>query len=158
VPFSPPRHIPGLKADTARTLLAALNSIGIDLRQALSSGLAVTPVQTASGLAQLGQLIICAPPAAGMDVLIPAGTLANKGAIVQVGVLTVASGGSVRLTVVGGQQGINDAPTMTLSSTGLVELTSAGPNGWLATGSGGGGGGGGGLTQDEVLNRVAFRA
>jgi hypothetical protein len=158
VPFSPPRSIPGLKADSARVILAALNSIGIDLRQALSSGLQVTAAQTASGMAQLGQLIICAPPSADMDVLLPAGTLANKGAVIQIGVLTVLSGGSVNVRVAGGQQGINDAAVLTLSTAGLVELTSAGPNGWLATGTGGGGGGGSGLTQDQILNRIAFRA
>jgi hypothetical protein len=72
---------------------------------------------------------------------IPKGTIANKGAEIEVAVLTVASGGTVRLTVLGGEQRINDASSLTLSTTGLFLLKSAGPNGWIATGSGGGGGG-----------------
>jgi hypothetical protein len=143
MPFTPPRSIPGLKADASRVLLAALNGIGLDLTQALSSGLRATAVQFTSGLAQLGQLILCAPPAAGMTVLLPIGTLQNRGQVLQVGILTVASGGSVTVSVVGAAQTVNDAATLVLSSVGVVEFTSAGPNGWLASGAGGGGGGGG---------------
>ncbi len=141
MPFSPPRSIPGLKADSARTLLAALNSIGIDLRLALSSGLSVTPVVTIGGLAQFNQLILCAPPAAGMDVLLPKGTLSNKGGRIQIGILTVAGGGAVRLAVTGGEQTVDGLATKTLSAVGLVELACTGPNGWLSMGASGGSGG-----------------
>lgn len=148
--FSPPRSIPTLKADAQRVLLASLTAIGIDLRQALSGGLQVTPVQTADGLASFGQLILCAPPAGNMRALLPKGTLTNKSGRVLIGVLSVGSGGAVVVSVTGGEQTINGASTVTLSSVGLFEFMCCGANGWLQLG---GGGGGGGLTPiaDETF-------
>lgn len=151
MPFTPPRSIPSLKADASRVLLAALNSIGNDLTQALSTGLRATAVQTSNGLANFNQLILCAPPAAGMDILLPIGTLQNRGQILQVGVLTVVSAGVVRLAVVGGAQLINDAAQLTLAAPGVVELVSAGPNGWLSSAVPGSGGGGGGGTDPRIF-------
>jgi len=144
VPFNPPRYIPGLKPDTSRVLLAALNAIGIDLRAALSTGFTPTAVLTQSGQAKIGQLVLLAPPpGVALPLLIPTGSLANRGQAIQLGVLAVGTGGSVVVSVVGGEQRINDAPTLTLITPGVTQLISGGPNGWLAAGSGGGSSGGG---------------
>lgn len=138
--FKAPAVIPGLEQEPNRALIKAFGAVALELARALAQGLTATSLKTADYTAELGELVIVVPPAAGMRVLLPAGTKPTRAARVQVAVLSVASGGTVTVAVVGGTQPIDAALTKTLSSAGLTEFACSGTTGWSATGSGGGGG------------------
>lgn len=140
--FQAPKVIPNLDPEANRQLIAALQQISRDLGD-LAEPKVLTAVQTTDYTALLGELVRTNPPSTSMRVLLPQGNSTNQGLRVGVAVLSVASSGTVIVSVAGGTQTVDAAATKTLSTVGIVEFVSLGENGWESLGIGTTAGGGG---------------
>lgn len=135
--FQAPKTIPGLDPEPDRAIGKAFAAIQQELARALVEKLVMAELKTSNYSAKLNEIVPVTPPATGVLLLVPEGTAANQGAVVLVAVTSVASGGSVTVAVAGGQQRVNGASTLGLSSVGLTYLLSLGLRGWLAISGGG---------------------
>lgn len=150
--FVPPAHIPGLDKEAHRVIVQALRSIAADLKT-LHAPAFMTSAVTGDRQCALDELVRCIPPAGGMKLSLPRATLQNQARAIRVAVEAVASGGSVMISVVGGQR-VGDAAVLVVDAVGVVELVSLGPAGWGVLGASSSGG----LTpiaDESVLGNVS---
>lgn len=132
--FQAPKSIPGLDPEAERALLKALTAIQNELAGPGPTQ-EVSPVQRATYVASVGELVRASPPAAGMKVLLPLGTPQLQGQRVQVAVQSVAGGGTVVVAAVSPQK-IDGAATKVISTVGLTEFKCLGADGWSSSSSG----------------------
>jgi hypothetical protein len=100
-----------------------------------------TPVLNTPGyLAKPGELVLVEGIAGGTLVTIPAGSSANIEQTIRVALVGGVLSPGVTIAIVGRQGTISGAQTVTMTSLGMVELTSVGSRGWTMVASGGGGG------------------
>lgn len=126
--------------EAERTIIAQFRDVQAILDRLDTPADVVTELKAASYAAHVGELVRITPPAGGTLLILPPGTDANDSERVRVAIESVASGGSVTISVVG-HQPINGADTLVLTTVGLTEIVSLGPTGWAAiTASGGSGG------------------
>lgn len=155
--FTAPRDIPGIDAEARRALLAALSSIQNDL-QALSEATSVTPMQVTDFNAAIGDIALVTPPAASMKAVLPEGNSTNQGQRIAIAVISVASTGTVIVSVAGGAQKVDGALTKTLSTVGIVEFVSLGAVGWESIGIGTASGGSSGVSFALARRMLLYRA
>lgn len=148
--------IPKVDKETERAITAQFRDIQAVLDRLDTPADVVTELKASDYTAHTGELVRVTPPAAGVRISLPPGTDANDSERVRIAVESVASGGSVTVSVIG-HQPINGAATMVITTVGLTEVVSLGPSGWSAI-SGSGGGGGGAVTFAQLLAANIRRA
>jgi hypothetical protein len=150
VAFTAKASIPKLEKEAERAILEQFRAIAAALTALEAPSQVVTPLKFGDYVAHVGELVRAVPPAAGMRVLLPAGSEQNDSESVRVAIESVASGGSVTVAVAGATQLINGATTIVIPTVGLTEFVSLGKSGWSAAASGGGG-----LTAPVALTDIA---
>lgn len=112
--------------DMQRALTEIQAAIGRDL-EALRAPDRVTPLLSTDYTAQLDEWVRCCPPTAGMGILLPEARAQNRGRRVR---LIIERTGPVTVSAIRGL--VNGLTSVTFTSTGLVEMVSAGEFGWVS--------------------------
>lgn len=147
--FQAPKTIPGLEQEPDRALAKVFTALQNELRE-LGAAQLVTPTKFAAYTPDLGEFVRITPAAVGVPLLLPKSTVTNAGKYILIGIESVASGGTVTLSVSGGTQKVNNAATVTVSLAGLVIAYSTGVA-WVCTLLTTGGGGLTPIADDSLL-------
>lgn len=125
------RSIPGVERETERALLEQFDAFSKALEPLQRFPESTPERRRIATQARVGELVRVTPPAAGLPLQLPQGNEQNKGQAIRVSVGSVASGGSVSVTVIGAQT-IDGASSVELLTPGLTEFRSLGSEGWTA--------------------------
>lgn len=139
--FRAKQSLPELPKGSERALVEQFRSIQADLDDIRGPQRSTSAVIAADCLARVGELLLAAPPASGMNIGIPPSTQQNISRTLRIAVVGGSLSPGATVSIIGGKGTINGAATLTLASRGMTELTSVGDSGWVAvavTASGGG--------------------
>lgn len=125
--------LPDLPKGAERSIIAQFKAVQNDLDEIRGAAATTTEIVSRDCLVRVGQLLLIAPPAAGMLVGIPPATAQNISRSLRIAVVggTLSPGATV--SIVGGQGTINGLDTLPLNSFRLVELVSCGESGWFCS-------------------------
>lgn len=123
--------LPDLPKGAERQIVAQFKAIENDLDAIRGVGANLPALITRTRYdSHVGELVRVAPPAAGLRLTIPTGRAENISQKIRIAVVDGVLSPGVTVSIVGGEGTINGLPTLTLTSRGLTELTSLGPDGW----------------------------
>lgn len=135
-------NLPELPKGAERALIESFRQIEASLADVQVIQRNATAVLNVAGyLAKPGELLLLEGRAGGTLVTIPPGSPQNVEQRIRVGLVRGVLSPGVTIAIIGRRGTINGAQTVTMTTRGLVELTSVGEDGWLAVAAGGGGGG-----------------
>ncbi len=123
--------LPDLPKGSERAIIAQFKAIQNDLDEIRGFERATTEVVATDCLVRVGQLLLIAPPAAGMRVGIPPATAQNLSQSLRIAVVGGILSPGATVSIVGGRGTVNGAATLALNSFRLVELVSCGEAGWF---------------------------
>jgi hypothetical protein len=139
--FRTKQSLPELPKGAERAIVEQFRSIQADLDDIRGPQRSTTAVTASDCLVRVGELLLAAPPAGGMNIGIPPATQQNISRTLRIAVVGGVLSPGATVSIIGGKGTINGTPTLTLTSRGMTELTSVGDSGWVAVAVTTGGGG-----------------
>lgn len=123
--------LPDLPKGAERAIIEQFRAVQTDLDAIRGAASSTTEIVSKDTIVRVGQLLLIAPPAAGMRVGVPPATAQNISQSVRIALVggTLSPGATV--SIIGGKGTINGQQTLNLNSHRLVELVSVGESGWF---------------------------
>jgi len=142
--FRAPASLPNLPEGSERVIIEAFRGIQqtLDTLQVVQRN-SRPVVQAAAYQARAGELVLIEGRTGGTLVTIPQGSSANVEQKIRIALIGGVLSPGVTIAIVQRMGTINGNATLTLTTRGIVELTSVGDRGWVAVFTSAGGGGGG---------------
>lgn len=126
-------NLADLPKGAERALIEQFRAIQTSLEDIRGPRSSSTEVKTRDCIAQVGQLLLVAPPVTtGMKIGLPPGTAQNIDQRLRIAVVAGTLSPGATVSIIGGQGTINGQAFLYLNTYRLVELVSCGPIGWFS--------------------------